>query len=37
VDKAARVLGWTPSVSLETGLTESFAWFASRQGEAVRA
>lgn len=38
VAKAAEVLGWKPSVSLEAGLNESFKWFASRHREtAVRA
>jgi UDP-glucose 4-epimerase len=38
VAKAAEVLGWQPTVSLEAGLTESFAWFASRhRNAAVRA
>lgn len=38
VAKAAEVLGWKPSVSLEAGLKESFNWFASRHREtAVRA
>ena len=30
VAKAGDVLGWKPSVSLDTGLAESFKWFASR-------
>lgn len=38
VAKAAELLGWKPSVSLEAGLTESFNWFAARhRGVAVRA
>jgi UDP-glucose 4-epimerase len=37
VGKAAELLGWKPSVSLETGLGESFEWFASKQRDvAVR-
>jgi UDP-glucose 4-epimerase len=30
VRKAREQLGWTPSVDLETGLRESFTWFAER-------
>jgi UDP-glucose 4-epimerase len=30
VEKAIRELGWTPRVGLETGLAETFAWFAAR-------
>lgn len=30
ISKAARELGWRPSVGLESGLAESFAWFAAR-------
>ena len=37
VQKAARVLGWTPSVSLEQGLKQSFDWFAARYRSTVRA
>lgn len=37
VAKAADVLGWKPSVTLEAGLTTTFHWFASRyRGAAVR-
>lgn len=35
VAKAAAVLGWKPSVSLEVGLKESFDWFASRHKDAA--
>jgi UDP-glucose 4-epimerase len=31
VSKAAKQLGWKPSVSLEQGLRESFEWFKARQ------
>jgi UDP-glucose 4-epimerase len=30
VEKAARSLGWRPSVTLENGLRETFDWFSSR-------
>ena len=32
VAKAGKLLGWKPSVSLETGLTETFNWFKARYG-----
>lgn len=32
IDKARRVLGWTPGVELHDGLEETFAFFAARQG-----
>lgn len=31
VEKAEKVLGWKPSMSLDAGLRESFAWFAAKQ------
>jgi UDP-glucose 4-epimerase len=37
VQKAARVLGWTPGVSLDAGLKRSLDWFATRYRAAVRA
>lgn len=30
IDKARSQLGWTPQVELETGLADTFAWFAAR-------
>lgn len=30
IEKAGRVLGWTPQVTLEDGLAKTFAWFAQR-------
>ena len=27
IDKAARILGWKPSVSIDVGLTETYNWF----------
>ncbi len=30
IEKAGRVLGWTPEVTLEDGLAKTFAWFAQR-------
>jgi UDP-glucose 4-epimerase len=36
VEKAFHVLGWKPSVTLSEGLSESFAWFATRHGAAVK-
>jgi UDP-glucose 4-epimerase len=35
VDKAARVLGWTPRVSLANGLADTYRWFAARETAAV--
>ena len=32
VDKAQRVLGWTPTIDLHDGLEETFAFFAERAG-----
>lgn len=32
VTKAAKVLGWKPSVSFEAGLAETFGWFKARYG-----
>jgi dTDP-glucose 4,6-dehydratase len=32
ISKARRVLGWSPQVSLETGLRETIAWFSQRVG-----
>jgi nucleoside-diphosphate-sugar epimerase len=29
IDKARRVLGWTPSVSLEEGIARTLAWYRS--------
>lgn len=37
VSKAAGVLGWTPQVSIDAGLAESFKWFAAMQPEAAPA
>jgi UDP-glucose 4-epimerase len=34
VDKAARVLGWRPEVSIDRGLRETYDWFAARRAEA---
>jgi len=31
IDKAQRMLGWTPKISLEKGLPGTFEWFAARQ------
>jgi UDP-glucose 4-epimerase len=33
--KAAKLLGWTPSVSLEQGLRSSYEWFAARRKPAT--
>lgn len=30
IEKAQRVLGWTPEVALEDGLAKTFSWFAQR-------
>lgn len=35
VDKAKAILGWTPEVSLEEGLANTYEWFASRARLAV--
>ena len=35
IDKAKRVLGWTPEVSLEDGLADTYRWFAERHARAV--
>ena len=35
VDKAKRLLGWTPRVSLEEGLADTYKWFAARHAGAV--
>jgi UDP-glucose 4-epimerase len=35
VDKARRLLGWTPQVTLRDGLAKSFAWFEKRSGVTV--
>ena len=35
VDKARAILGWTPEVSLEEGLANTYEWFASRARLAV--
>ena len=32
IDKAERVLGWTPTVDLHNGLEETFGFFAARAG-----
>jgi UDP-glucose 4-epimerase len=37
VGKAASVLGWKPSTSLEAGLAETYKWFAARHTESVPA
>jgi len=31
IEKAARVLGWRPTVALEQGLAETFEWFRTHQ------
>jgi UDP-glucose 4-epimerase len=36
VEKAARVLGWKPQVTLEEGLRRSFEWFAERESAGSR-
>lgn len=33
VEKAKRLLGWTPQVQLDEGLAKSYAWFADQLGE----
>jgi UDP-glucose 4-epimerase len=33
IDKAARVLGWRPAMSLQQGLRETFEWFVARRTE----
>lgn len=35
VDKARKVLGWSPKVTLEEGLADTYKWFASRRAGAV--
>jgi UDP-glucose 4-epimerase len=34
VDKARAVLGWSPRISLEQGLTDTYNWFAARRAGA---
>jgi len=33
VDKAKALLGWQPRIDLETGLADTFAWFATRESQ----
>jgi len=35
IDKARTVLGWSPAVSVEDGLTETFRWFAAYRAAAT--
>ncbi len=32
IDKATRVLGWTPAATLDSGVAQTLAWFAARHG-----